>query len=200
MRMTASWYESDISGFTEYKVVRRGRLLTAGSPPIDGRKAALPRAATSNRRGPDPHERDTVLAAVKAWPQSPAFASSTERRPALTAAAPGVTAPRQVGTKKRSCGRTKKLTRKRRQWKRSNQESKKALKKRLTTKAPYKGGLAPIRDQPRRAAQRKARNPPSEGPTPRGSVGYAVYTPFTPDLHRECCYVQRARNLASSSQ
>jgi len=110
MRMTASWFESDISGFTEYKVARRGRLLTAGSPRIDGRNAALPRAATSNHRGPDPQQRDTVLAAVKAWPPSPAFARSTERRPALTAAAPGVTAPRQVGTKKRSCGRTKKLT------------------------------------------------------------------------------------------
>ena len=47
-------------GFTEYKVVRRGRLLTAGSPRIDGRNAALPSAATSNRRGPDPLQRDTV--------------------------------------------------------------------------------------------------------------------------------------------
>ena len=68
---------------------------------------------------------------------SPAFARSTERRPALTAAAPGVTAPRQVGTKKRRCGRTKKLNRKRRQWK---DRTKQALKKRLTKKAPYKGG------------------------------------------------------------
>ena len=40
----------------------------------------------------------------------PAFASPTERRPALTAPARGVIAPAQVGTKKRSCGRTKKLT------------------------------------------------------------------------------------------
>jgi len=48
-----------------------GRLLTAGSPRIDGRNAALPRASTSNRRGPDPPQRDTVLAAVKAWPAEP---------------------------------------------------------------------------------------------------------------------------------
>ena len=41
---------------------------------------------------------------------SPAFATPTERRPALTAPARGVIAPAQVGTKKRSCGRTKKLT------------------------------------------------------------------------------------------
>jgi hypothetical protein len=41
---------------------------------------------------------------------SPAFAASTERRPALTAPARGVIDPAQVGTKKRSCGRTKKLT------------------------------------------------------------------------------------------
>jgi transposase len=41
---------------------------------------------------------------------SPAFAPSTERRPALTAPARGVIAPAQVGTKKRSSGRTKKLT------------------------------------------------------------------------------------------
>ena len=40
----------------------------------------------------------------------PAFASLTERRPALTAPARGVIAPAQVGTKKRSSGRTKKLT------------------------------------------------------------------------------------------
>ncbi len=38
---------------------------------------------------------------------------ATERRPALTAPAHGVTGGRQVGTKKRSSGRTKKLTRKR---------------------------------------------------------------------------------------
>ena len=38
---------------------------------------------------------------------------ATERRPALTAPAHGVTGARQVGTKKRSSGRTKKLTRKR---------------------------------------------------------------------------------------
>jgi hypothetical protein len=41
---------------------------------------------------------------------SPAFAASTERRPALTAPARGVIATAQVGTKKRSSGRTKKLT------------------------------------------------------------------------------------------
>jgi transposase len=41
---------------------------------------------------------------------SPAFATSTERRPALTAPARGVIAPAQVGTKKRSSGRTKKLS------------------------------------------------------------------------------------------
>lgn len=40
----------------------------------------------------------------------PAFATSTERRPALTAPARGVIATAQVGTKKRSSGRTKKLT------------------------------------------------------------------------------------------
>jgi hypothetical protein len=59
---------------------------------------------------------------------SPAFATPTERRPALTAAAPGVTSPRQVGTKKRSCGRTKKLTRKRRQWKGRTKQARKRLK------------------------------------------------------------------------
>jgi transposase len=37
-------------------------------------------------------------------------AALKERRPALTAAARGVIAPAQVGTKKRPCGRTKKLT------------------------------------------------------------------------------------------
>jgi Helix-turn-helix domain len=38
--------------------------------------------------------------------------TSARRRPSLTAAARGVTPPRQVGTKKRPSGRTKKLTRK----------------------------------------------------------------------------------------
>ena len=38
------------------------------------------------------------------------FVASTRRRPSLTAAARGVTSPRQVGTKKRPSGRTKKLT------------------------------------------------------------------------------------------
>lgn len=38
---------------------------------------------------------------------------ATQRRPALTASAHGVAGARQVGTKKRSSGRTKKLTRKR---------------------------------------------------------------------------------------
>jgi transposase len=41
---------------------------------------------------------------------SPELAKPAERRPSLTAAARGVIAPAQVGTKKRSCGRTKKLT------------------------------------------------------------------------------------------
>ena len=41
---------------------------------------------------------------------SPAFATSTERRPSLTAPARGVIATAQVGTKKRSSGRNKKLT------------------------------------------------------------------------------------------
>jgi len=41
---------------------------------------------------------------------SPEPATPQERRPALTAPARGVIAPAQVGTKKRSCGRTKKLT------------------------------------------------------------------------------------------
>jgi transposase len=40
----------------------------------------------------------------------PEQATRQERRPALTAPARGVIAPAQVGTKKRSCGRTKKLT------------------------------------------------------------------------------------------
>src|SRR5215470_10086492 len=40
------------------------------------------------------------------------YVAPTARRPALTAAALGVTRPRQVGTKKRPSGRTKKLTRK----------------------------------------------------------------------------------------
>jgi transposase len=40
----------------------------------------------------------------------PKQATPQERRPALTAPARGVIAPAQVGTKKRSCGRTKKLT------------------------------------------------------------------------------------------
>jgi hypothetical protein len=39
------------------------------------------------------------------------LAASQERRPALTASAQGVSGARQVGTKKRSSGRTKKLTR-----------------------------------------------------------------------------------------
>jgi transposase len=42
--------------------------------------------------------------------RSPEQATPQERRPALTAPARGVIAPAQVGTKKRSCGRTKKLT------------------------------------------------------------------------------------------
>ena len=42
---------------------------------------------------------------------SPVQAARQERRPALTAAARGVPAPAQVGTKKRPSGRTKKLTR-----------------------------------------------------------------------------------------
>jgi len=41
---------------------------TAGSPQIDGRNPALPRARTINVRGPDQDQRDTVLATVKAWP------------------------------------------------------------------------------------------------------------------------------------
>jgi transposase len=41
------------------------------------------------------------------------FVASTRRRPSLTAAARGVTPPRQVGTKKRPSGRTKKPTLKR---------------------------------------------------------------------------------------
>ena len=43
--------------------------------------------------------------------ETPARAAATRRRPSLTAAALGVTRPRQVGTKKRPPGRTKKLTR-----------------------------------------------------------------------------------------
>jgi hypothetical protein len=42
--------------------------------------------------------------------ETPQIAESTARRPSLTAAARGVTSPGQVGTKKRSSGRTKKLT------------------------------------------------------------------------------------------
>jgi transposase len=41
---------------------------------------------------------------------APAPAVRPQRRPSLTAAARGVTGPGQVGTKKRSCGRTKKRT------------------------------------------------------------------------------------------
>jgi hypothetical protein len=43
---------------------------------------------------------------------APEPAAPSARRPSLTAAARGVTPPRQVGTKKRSSGRTKKRTRK----------------------------------------------------------------------------------------
>jgi transposase len=43
---------------------------------------------------------------------APKPAEPPQRRPSLTAAARGVTPPRQVGTKKRPSGRTKKLTRK----------------------------------------------------------------------------------------
>jgi hypothetical protein len=43
---------------------------------------------------------------------APEPAARPQRRPSLTAAARGVTQPGQVGTKKRSCGRTKKPTRK----------------------------------------------------------------------------------------
>jgi transposase len=42
--------------------------------------------------------------------ETPEIAESTAPRPSLTAAARGVTSPGQVGTKKRSSGRTKKLT------------------------------------------------------------------------------------------
>ena len=76
------------------------------------RIAALHRAGGADRRGPDHHKRDTVLAAVKAWPVGAEPAAPPQRRPSLTAAARGVTPPRQVGTKKRPSGRTKKPTRK----------------------------------------------------------------------------------------
>src|ERR1700693_3429222 len=72
MRMTASWFESANPGFTEYKVVRRR------SPPdrrLPSDRGASPRAAAPRNeqlsRGPDPPQRDTVLAAVKAWPAEP---------------------------------------------------------------------------------------------------------------------------------
>jgi hypothetical protein len=92
-------------GFTEYKVVRRWCLLTAGSPRIDGRNAALPRAATSNRRGPDPPQRDTVLAAVKAWPTEPgvcAFDGATASLDGGCARRHGATAGRDEETVLRS--------------------------------------------------------------------------------------------------
>jgi hypothetical protein len=59
---------------------------------------------------PDCHERDTVLAAVKEWPPGTELVELVHRRPSLTAAPLGVPLHAQVGTKKRSLGRTKKQT------------------------------------------------------------------------------------------
>ena len=66
-----------------------------------------------DRRRPDCAQRDAVLAAVKAWAgNAQSLWQQPQRRPALTASAHGVPGALQVGTKKRSPGRTKKLTRK----------------------------------------------------------------------------------------
>ena len=88
---------------------RRGcgctNIRTARSPCSTARAASpatMPKAS-DNRGSPDAPKRDTVLAAVKAWPGNRGDRRTvTERRPSLTAAARGVTSPGQVGTKKRS--------------------------------------------------------------------------------------------------
>jgi hypothetical protein len=82
-------------------------LPTAGSPQIDGRTPAL----LARLAGPCQVQRDTVLDAVKAWPAD----DGTRVASTATAILDGVCArrhwgPRQVGTKKRPSGRTKKLT------------------------------------------------------------------------------------------
>ena len=66
MRMTASWSKPGLSGNHRIQGCgARFALPTAGSPQINGRTPALPRARTI---GSDHHQRDTVLATVKAWP------------------------------------------------------------------------------------------------------------------------------------
>ena len=63
-------------------------------------------------------QHDAVLGTVKAWPAEPGASDTPGATTSprlrgdrlLTAPARGVIAPAQVGTKKRSSGRTKKLT------------------------------------------------------------------------------------------
>src|SRR5262249_11085085 len=58
--------------------------------------------------------------------------------PSLTAAARGVTRLRQVGTKKRPSGRTKKLIEEK--GKKDTKKNTRTAKRCLTKRAPYKGG------------------------------------------------------------
>jgi transposase len=67
-------------------------------------------AATTPARLPTPPSVTPCSPPSRRGLANAEIAESTQRRPALTAAARGVTSPAQVGTKKRSRSRTKKLT------------------------------------------------------------------------------------------
>ena len=111
MRMTASW--SNPPGIHRIQGCEATFTSpTAGSPQIDGRNPALPRAgrispAIPTRTSVTPCSPPSRRGLARAEIVKPA-----ERRPSLTASARGVTGHGQVGTKKRPSDRTKKLTKK----------------------------------------------------------------------------------------
>jgi hypothetical protein len=63
----------DIAGVTQETSARQSARISRRLPrrvPRPAPPCALQRAGHADRRGPDPRKRDTVLAAVKAWPGS----------------------------------------------------------------------------------------------------------------------------------
>jgi hypothetical protein len=78
--------------------------------PAHPRQAAEPARAMRSQRVPTRPSMTPCSAPSRRGLARAELVESPARRPALTAPARGVTAPEQVGTKKRPSGRTKKLT------------------------------------------------------------------------------------------